>query len=227
MMNVVPRNRSLKRSRSLTAGRLARSGVPRSLRYNGDVKLTRTVYGRITTSTTGFDIGVTSFQAINIVYDISGVTLYGNSTTSSNFVMPNAAEFSALYDLVRIDKVELDWSTNLQATSSGTNLAPKFMVCNDYNDGVGTASLSNIQEHTDCTTKFAVDGRSNKWSVKPKYQRIVYYTSLTSSYEATHGFVNADTAIPHYGTKLAVLTPAQGSTVDFSFKYYLTLKNVK
>jgi len=226
-MNVIPFSGSRKRGRSVPKRRNTPSRVTRSLRYNGETRLTRTVYGRINLSSTGFEIGVSNFQAVNIVYDVAGVTIYGNSTTSTRFDMPNAAEFAALYDLVKIDKVDITWNSN-QQSGIGPTIAPRFMICNDYNDGVGTASLSEIQQHSDCTAKFALMGQANRWSVKPKYQRIVYYTSLTSSYEPTNGFVNADTSIPHYGTKLACLVPQDSDgSCDFSFKYFLTLKNIK
>jgi len=226
-MNVIPVSR--KRSRSIPKRRSLRSRIPRSLKYDGETRLTRTVYGRINLSTGGFEIGVSSFGAVNIVYDVAGVTVYGNASTSTRFDVPNSAEFSALYDLVKIDKVELTWNSNVQASSDATALrAPRFLICNDYNDGATSVSLTDIQQHSDATAKFNTDGTANKWMVKPKYQRIVYYTALTSSYEPNNGFVNADTAIPHYGTKLACISQDfDASSVDFMFKYFLTLKNIK
>jgi len=227
-MNVIPFG-SRKRARSIPKRRSIRSRIPRSLKYDGETRLTRTVYGRINLSTGGFEIGVSSFGAINIVYDIGGVTCYGNASTSTRFDVPNSAEFAALYDLVKIDKVELTWSTNVQA--SGDAVAPRpprFLICNDYNDGAGSVSLADIQQHSDATAKFNADGTAMKWTVRPKYQRIVYYTSLTSSYEPTQGFVNCDTTIPHYGSKLGMLSQDfDNSSVDFMFKYFITLKNIK
>jgi len=227
-MNVIPFG-SRKRARSLPKRRSLRSRVPRSLRYDGETRLTRTVYGRVNLSSAGFEIGASSFGAVNIVYDVAGVTIYGNTTTSVRFDVPNSAEFAALYDLVKIDKVELTWAASVQASSDAVAYrAPRFLICNDFNDGATTVNLAEIQQHSDATSKFNADGTAHKWMVKPKYQRIVYYTALSSSYEPNNGFVNADTAIPHFGTKLGMISQDfDNSSVDFMFKYFLTLKNIK
>jgi len=162
------------------------------------------------------------------------VTFYGNAVNSVSFSIPNAAEIAALYDLVKIDKVEITWSSNHAATSNANGVsatAPKFLVCNDHNDGIGAATLVEIQQQPN-KTFMAVDGRDHKWTCYPKYQRIIYQTALASSYEPTTGFVNTNSTIPHYGVKMAIsnLASLQATTdaiIDFDIKYFLTLKNVK
>jgi len=234
-MNVVPYSRrGVKRSRtSGSRSRMPVSRIPRSIRYNGENKITRSLNINIPFSTTGFGIGAAFFNAINIVYDPTSVTFYGNSTTFNSVAIPNAAEISALYDQMRIDKVEITWSSTQQAlvgTGTGTYCCPKFLVCNDSNDGIGTANITEIQQQPN-KCFYTTDGSSFKWTCKPKYQRVVYQTALVSNYEPATGFVNANSTIPHYGTKMAIsnLASFTGGTggIDFDVKLFLTLKNVK
>jgi len=234
-MNVTTVSRSNKRPRAgRSRPRMAVARVPRALRYNGENKITRVACGSLGYSNLGWIIGAGTSEAINFVFDPTGVTAYVAALTSTTFPLPNAAELAALYDRVRIDKVEITWAGNHQAQTGANNTAgypPRFLICNDDNDGVGTASIASIQQHQN---KSFLDGSGlqNKWVVYPKYQRIVYLTSLVSNYEPSRGFVNADAAIPHYGTKLGIsnLSTFSASTsgfVDFTFKYFMTLKNVK
>jgi len=234
-MNVisVPR-RGLKRSRvAVRRPRMAVQRLPRTLRYNGENKITRTVNGQLAYNAAGFSVGAGIFQAINIVYDPTSVTFYGAAVNSVSFPIPNAAEIAALYDQIRIDKVEITWSSNAQANSSGGAgvIAAKFLVCNDSNDGIGTASLAEIQQQPN-KEYYAADGRSHKWSCIPKYQRVIFQSVAVSNYEPTRGFVNSNSTIPHYGTKMAItnltsLVGGASGNVDFNVKFFLTLKNVK
>lgn len=234
-MNVVRSRRSTKRTRSAPrVTRMAVQRVSRSLRYNGENKITRTVTGTIPYTAAGFGVGAAFFQALNIVYDPTSVTFYGSAVTNVSFAIPNAAELAALYDQVKIDKVELTWSGTHIGTANlgGTGAALKFLVCNDNNDGIGAASLTEIQQQPN-KEYYAIDGRSFKWNCsKPQYQRLVYQTGLVSNYEPTTGFVNSNSTIPHYGTKIVIsnitsINPAQTGNVDFNIKFFLTLKNVK
>jgi len=205
--------------------------VPRSLKYNGENKITRSVTTNLVYTANGFSIGASFFQAVNLVFDPTAFTIYGSTLVSQSSPLTNAAEIAALYDLLRIDKVEITWSSSQQANVAGgaTNAAPKFLVCNDSNDGIGPALLSEIQQQPN-QEFYSVDGRSHKWTCYPKYQRIVYQTALVSNYEPTVGFINSNSTIPHFGVRMAISNLASlggGGFVDFNVKYFLTMKNVK
>lgn len=235
-INVIRTRRSAKRTRSVARpSRMAVQRVSRSLRYNGENKITRTVTGVIPYNNTGFSVGAAFFQALNIVYDPTSVTFYGSAVTSVSFPIPNAAEIAALYDQLKIDKVEITWSSTHIGTSNGASsaTAPKFLVCNDNNDGIGSASLSEIQQQPN-KEYYDISGKSFKWTCgKPQFQRLIYQSGLVSNYEPTTGFVNSNSTIPHYGTKMAITnlssmtTPGSATSVDFNIKFFMTLKNVK
>jgi len=235
-MNVTTVARSNKRTRTgARRPRMAVQRIPRSIRYNGENKITRVTNGSITYGQNGWAIGAGTSEALNFVFDPTGVTAYIAAVTSASFPLPNAAELAALYDRVRLDKVEITFSCQRQTQTGATNAAsaynPRFLICNDDNDGIGTASVAQIQQQPN-KPFLNGDGTQMKWVCYPKYQRVVYLTSLVSNYEPARGFVNSDAAIPHYGVRLGITNTnlfVAGTTgvVDFTFKYFMTLKNVK
>jgi len=234
-MNVIPYSRGVKRSRTgRSRPRMAVARVPRAIRYNGENKITRVCTHNLRYTNLGWTVGAGTGEAINLVFDSTGVTFYVAALSSVFIPLPNAAELAALYDLVRIDKVEISMGVSNQSiagTFSSNAIPARLIVCNDDNDGAGTATLAQIQQQPN-KSFYSTDGTMAKWTCFPKYQRIIYYTSLVSSYEPTRGFVNTDTAIPHYGTRvglsnLSAFGATNSGNVDFSFKFFLTLKNVK
>jgi len=234
-MNVIPYTRGVKRTRTgRSRPRMAVARVPRAIRYNGENKITRVCASHIRFTNLGWGVGAGTSEALNIVYDSTGVTFYVAALSSFFVPLPNAAELAALYDLVRIDKVEITMGWSQQSSASqynSGNIAPRLIICNDDNDGAGTATLAQIQQQPN-KSFYTTDGTMAKWTCVPKYQRIIYYTAATSSYEPTRGFVNTDTAIPHYGTRVGLANlssfgAANSGNIDFSFKFFLTLKNVK
>lgn len=234
MVNVITVRRNSKRSRSsIRAGAMSRR-IPRTLRYNGENKITRTITGSIPYTQNGFGVGVSNFQCLSLVFDPTGVYFYGSALNFTFFPLPNAAEIAALYDLMKIDKVDLVWSNNTGAVTNGgtaTNRSAKFLVCNDPNDGVGTTSLDQIQQQPN-KSFYSTNAIEHKWSCVPKYSRVIYQTATVSNYEPTRGFVNANSTIPHFAIKLGIsnlgsIASATTETVDFTLKYYMSLKHVK
>jgi len=232
-MNVIPYRRTAKRARSSSRSRMPARRIPRVLRYNGETKLTRCINTSIPYTASGFGLGISFFPGVNFVFDPSGWTIYGNSTTFLTTALPNAAEIAALYDTMRIDKVEIEWSGNSQASTTATvqGSGIKFLVCNDSNDGIGAASLAEVQQQPN-KAFLDLSGRSHKWTCYPKFQRVVYQTLLVSNYEPTTGFVNSNSTIPHYGVKMVMtnlnsVAPATAGNIDFTVKYFMTVRNVK
>lgn len=209
--------------------RMPKSRVYRSVAYTGETRLTRTCSGVVSTiEGGGFNIGASGFQAIAFVFNPTGVTIFGSAAVFTVVNLVNAAEIAALWDRVRIDKVEISWDPLCDKSTSGLSTStPRFLVCNDVNNAATGTTLDDIKQHTDCTVKYG--NGPHKWTVKPKFQRLLYYTALSSSYEPASGFVNTDTAIPHYSTHLGIENPGavSATSVQFNFKFFLTLKNVK
>jgi len=234
-MDVTTVRRGYKRARPSTRrSRLAVQRIPRGLRYNGENKITRVVSTSFRYTNLGFNVGAGTSEAINFVFDPTGVTIWISALVSVTVPLPNAAELAALYDQVRIDKVELTMAASQQASTgafSSSILPARLIICNDDNNGQGSATLAEIKQQPN-KVFYDGDGKAVKWTCYPKYQRIVYFTSLVSNYEPARGFVNSDAAIPHYGMRLGIdnlsfFGATNQGNIDLSWKFFLTLKNVK
>lgn len=216
--------------RTVTAPRYGtKYRIKKSLKWNGEVAFTRTATGTLNlVESQGFAIGGTNFPAIAFVYDPTGVTVFGSAIAFTVLALPNAAEIAALWDRVFIEKVKITIDHIAQRDSSGGLTAcPKMLICNDPNNGGTGTSVSAIKEHTDCRPLYG-DG---PWvhTCYPKHQRLVYYTAATSSFEPTRGYVNADTAIPHYATFLGLEIPGltAATYMSLTFQFFLRCKDVK
>lgn len=226
-MNIVPRKTS-KRTRSGTR-------IPRPLTrripkgYTGEVRFTRTATRTLPLiEGAGFGVGAGSYEAISMVFDPTGVTIFGSAVNFAVSSLPNAAEIAALWDRLEIVKVEITIDPICdKSTTGGLTATPRMLICNDPNDGSAGTTLDSIRQHSDCKPLFG--NGPHKWTVYPNHLRLVYYTPLTSSYEPAKGFVNSDTAIPHYGTHLGIANVGgiTATSVIFSFKFFLRCKNVK
>ena len=210
-----------------------RMRLTRQLRYNGELKITRVVSAAIVFNNGGFTISGAGSQAIAFTFDPGNVYVYGSGITSATFAVPGASELSNLYELLRIDKVEMTWSpsiTGAGAISPSPPGCPKFLVAFDPNDGAAPGMDQLRQQNP--KEFYSIDGTSHKYTCRPKFQRIVYQTALVSNYEAASGFVNSDSTIPHYAIKMGIpnasnLATVAGGNVEFNFKIFYTLKNPK
>lgn len=196
----------------------------------GTYELVRTVHGYFDHSPSGITIGAAAYEAGTFVIDPTTLTLFsGVAGNSATWSIPNSSELAALWDKVKIDKVEFTfYETTAAATNSGTAQLPMFVFAEDDNDRF--CSLASVQQ-MDCKT-WQPGFNNSKMTIvtRPRYQRIVYYTSVTSSYEPTRGYVVSDTAIPHYGLKVAIAqtsAASNGGRVNFSAKVYFKLKELK
>lgn len=239
---IIPSSRSRSRSRSQSLarsgaaaarrGRIANMAVSRSLKYNGTYSLTRTTNCYAPFTSTGFTIGGGPQLAIGIVFDPTQATIVTTSLGGSiPATVPNYAEIASLWERVSIDKVVVTISNRLTDNSAGFGgnaSSPVFYFATDEND-VANNTLAITQQQANCRRWASTSNRDDfEITVYPKYQRIVYYTAGVSSYEPAKGYVVSDTAIPHYGLRIASDWLFVGSSgLNFTFKYFYTCKNVK
>ena len=234
--------RSRSRSRSQSAaraggliarrGRIAVMAVSRSLKYNGEYKLTRTCNCYAPFTGTGFTIGGGPQLAVGIVFDPTQATIVTTSLGGSiPAVVPNYAEIASLWERVSIDKVEITISNRLTdaiTNQPGNVSSPVFYFSTDEND-VANNTLAITQQQAGCRRWSSSSNHPDfTITVYPKYQRIIYYTAGISSFEPARGYVVSDTAIPHYGLRIASDWVFVGNAgLNFTFKYFYTCKNVK
>jgi len=205
-----------------------------SIRYNGEYKFTRMANGSLTlpTAGVGFSISASNYQAFFMYFSPLTFTCCGSSVNQYQVSVPNASEIQALWDRIRIDKVDVSFSIknqNVSGNDSTGNARLRLWVAPDYNDGItGVTDQTVIQQNQGC--KYLVlDGFNEKTvTVYPKYQRIVYYTAVSSSYEPARGFVSTGTDIPHYGLKVGCDLASLGTDIMFmNVKFYFTVRNVR
>lgn len=230
------RSRSRSRSRSV---RTRGTRVPRfRALYSGDCKFTRSCQMALSTSAgLGFAVVAANYQEVMFTFSPTGVTMWGSNVNYVTFPLPQASEIAGLWDRIKIDKVKLTFTSNVgeaPPTSTATVLhAPMIVIGNDVNGPTsgGATSIDQVLQLSTCKT-YTLDG-SNKpavWTIhNPKYQRLIQYTSINSSYEPAIGYVASDTDIPHYGVRVGLLnsTDLVACRIIATAKFYFSAKNVK
>lgn len=234
------RGRSRSRSRSLSVRRYARRtsvvSVPRTLRYDGTCKFTRVVEGNYSVGPAiGWNIGASNYAEAIFTFSPTAMTLWGSNVNYIVANLPNAAEIAALWERVKIDKVEMTFTANItDNVATGTTpaySAVNLLIANDINGPTsGSSTTDNMRQLATCKHyKLGGDQPVVKWTVRPKYQRLVQYTALSSSTEPATGFVASDTDIPHYGVRVGIPnTSVLGAgKITIEAKFFFTAKNVK
>lgn len=200
-------------------------GTPR-----GTYEIVRTATGYFDHVPGGITIGAGNYEAGTWVITPQTVELQsgivGNTYTMT---IPNASELSALWDKLKIDKVEFTFSSGTIGTANnGAAAPPAFLFAFDPNDRA--ASLDTVRQ-MDCQVwQEGQNAREFKTTIKPCYQRVIYYTAASSSYEPARGYVVSDTAIPHYGLKMAISqfsAASNGGRVHVFVKLFFKLKDLK
>ena len=207
--------------------------IPRTrMKYNGEYKLSRTTQCFVPFTGAGFTIGGLNYVGIGVVFDPTQATVVTNALGGTiPAVVPNYTEIAALWERVMIDKVEVSVSNRLTdgvMNTPGNVSSPVMYFATDETDVLGN-SLAITQQQSGCKRWSSNSNHSDfNITVYPKYQRIVYYTALLSSYEPARGFVVSDTAIPHYGLRIAAdFGFAGNSGIWITFKYFYSCKNIK
>lgn len=233
----LPTSRALKRTRSGSkkSSRPLDKGLKRYLELRGTPKgvyeISRTVTGYFDGTPTGITIGAANYEAGTFVFSAQTILLQSGVVGNTNtWNIPNAAELAALFDKVKLDSVECTFMcTGQQAVNSGGGSLPTYLLAFDSNDRV--ANADSIKQMDCIAWQPGYNASMCKMKVKPQYQRLVYYTAVSSSYEPTRGYVVSDTDIPHYGLKICMNSitgfSANGHRVNFSFKLNFKCKELK
>jgi len=166
--------------------------------------------------------------------------MYNNTgaVVLNSYPIPNAAEISALWDDIKIDKVEVTISGYMALsatplTTAGYVVGNQFVYGTDDNDQL--SSLATVQQLGDCKSMYMVANsgtNARTITVRPKYQQIIYYTALTSGYQPQSGYIRSDYDIEHYALKVArvpmnnVADNCNGQ-FNFSFKVFFKCKGLK
>lgn len=152
---------------------------------------------------------------------------YGAINFSLNDV-PNYTEFTALYDMYKINCVKITFLPQMtQSVSIGSVNNPianaRVFTAIDYNDGGQPTSIDELREYQ--SAKYTTVLRPHK--------RVIFKPKIldTSSYSLSPWMSTAAPTTNYYGLKYAIEPMASSTTTSMAFqvecKYYMSFKNVK
>lgn len=234
-----------KRSRKGRAPTRVSGGVgaiPLAIRTRGTpagyYEITRTVnfYVKIILGQFADDTGTTLTEGIGLSFSSQAVRVYQNNGATKVTPVPNYAELAALFDEVKLSKVELGFGLGLGTVASTSVAYNPLQIVYGSDENDMASSLAICQQLGDSKTWYgsSSDNSNMRMVCRPKYQRIIYYTSLLSGYEPTQGYVRSDYDIEHYGVKMAVVIPpgapasvAASGNMAVSCKFTMRCKSLK
>lgn len=148
--------------------------------------------------------------------------------------VPNASEFTALYDCYRIDKVEITFVLDLAGVST-TVYYPRIVYAPDWNDSTPpTVETDVLQIQQSKSYQFSDVNRELTITMVPRVAKAVYRTAVTSAYGWDNQKLWLDTAypdIPHFGIKFFVnnynSTSFGATKIRYYTRYYISCANPK
>lgn len=183
--------------------------------------------------------GAISGNMLSMQFTLTGVGIYINNVLAVTATLPSNSEFSTLFDLYMLDKIDITpmaTYTNQGISppiSSNASQAPFICYAPDDDDSSAT-NVNTLQQYDTCKyTNLTNIGPPQKLiTIYPKYASMAYQTAITTGYAPKRGFVNStNNTVPHFGFKMAIDQGAHttaGSTeigvIDFIFKFYLKFK---
>jgi len=134
-------------------------------------------------------------------------------------------DFSTL-GLASIDRVEITMQSVYDPSVSTNTYVPRMMICNDFNSGATGTSTQAISEHADAK---ALMSTYNKWNVKPKYQRVIFYNAVTRHTNPPQGlsiqilqFLTMEPTL-----EFLIPVPLLEEIYSLALSFFLRAKNVK
>ena len=208
--------------------------IPRPI-YNGEFKLSRMVNFDVSyTANLGFAIAASVVPFVFFSFSAQGVTMWANTLNSAFFPMSGITDIANLFERVKLDKVgfEFTWTSQdgqTAAINPGNTSGPRIMTAPDYTDGTTGVTFAQTQQQGSVKFHAPVGGKIGQVTVYPKFQRVVYFSPVLSSYEPATGYVEPSIDIPHYGLRLGVVNSGScgNGRLQFNIKLYFSCKNVK
>lgn len=167
-------------------------------------------------------------SSYNAAYQTVTTADIGGSFAFNLNLVPSAAEFTALFDQYRIDKIVWTLMPRGNSGEQGTNnLNTKVFSVLDYDDDTAPTSLNTLLQYPGVKcTKLAYD---HKRTIRPKFATTQYRSLTTSAYGARSGWLDCDYSdVPHYGIKFWIQGPGSGTQIiDLKTDFYLSFKGVR
>lgn len=171
-----------------------------------------------------------------------------NETTLVNYAnmfalnqLPNYAEFTALFDMFRIKKIEITWiydhnsgdvSTAAGVAANANMGLPNLYVVTDYDDATVLSAAADYLQYEPC--KITRMDKQVRWTIYPHLAVSAYNGAWTGYKNEKSGWLDASSAnIQHYGCKWAIdasmcnITAGASvriGTLNVYYKYFVDFK---
>lgn len=171
------------------------------------------------------------YVVANITSSTSAVGVQTNAAGAMTFSMaglPNATEFTALFDQYKIMKVKLDFIpfgdtvnlpiSTMTGTTALTSPGGPLITAIDYDDNLIPGAASDLLQYQ--ASKVTPVPKRLKMSLRPKFATEVYRSGIATGYGARSGWLDcANSDIPHYGVKYWMNAPSASSS-SFSYQVW-------
>jgi hypothetical protein len=146
--------------------------------------------------------------------------------------VPQYTNFTALFDMYRIDAVEVEF---LISQMGANMLYPTLYWTPDYDDATAPANANTILEfQTAEVYQFTEAKTAFRRLVQPRVANTVYNGIVASGYSTlpVNTFINSDTpGVAYYGMKYWLVgynsTTANQSNIQIVLRYHLSFKYIK
>lgn len=168
---------------------------------------------------------------------LAGLSLVVSGTTYTTPLLPNAAEFTGLFDLYRIKYVDFTiiFSNNESGVSNPNNMLPVLHIMDDY-DSTGAQTITDYQQHPELKTRQLGKENVITHRLYPKVKGDVMtnnYLTASSANMIASPWLRTDVSdIMHFGTRVYMdslnrIGNVDVGTVLLKATYTLEFKNVK
>lgn len=148
--------------------------------------------------------------------------------------LPNSTEFTTLFDVYRIDKVDITFVLDL-ATVASTVSYPRIVFAPDWNDSTPPTFENDVLSYQQAKSyQFSDVNRELTISMVPAVARTVFATAVTSGYGWGKEKLWLDSAyptLPHFGLKFFLnnynSTSFGGTVLRYYTRYHLSFANPK
>lgn len=179
---------------------------------------------RINTSRSGIHYFTRRYVVANITASTTGLGVQNPASGALSFnlaALPNASEFTALFDQYKLMNVKLDFvpfgdTVNLPiSTMTGTSsvLSPggPLILAVDYDDNTTPADAASLLQYQN--SKVVPIPRRHRMTIRPKFATEVYRSGVSTGYGARTGWLDcANSDVPHYGVKYYMNAPSANSS---------------
>jgi len=186
----------------------------------------------------GTNNGIGAHPNMQMSFSLDGVAIYLAGVAQVNIPLPGKATLLAMYDVYRIDSVEVTMYIGGLAVTDDLSVVkaavqPLFLMATDTDDAQDTGRDSLLQYST-CQIIQPVTGKPIYVKIKPAAQIMMTHLPVTSGLGRVFSpeLNMASTSTPHYGLKLCA---GLGKTDDidnqfaitFAYKFNLTCKSTR